>query len=85
MIRPSLRLVTRLVRETHYAWCPPEAGPERATLIHHEDDGDWRIEPVCYAEEKGDVWSSHSEEICDTNTKLDAVAVARRLLAGLPR
>ena len=83
MKRPSLREVTRMVRETHAAWSHPEAGCERATLVLSEY-GPALLVATDEACRDFPVRSEHAEELGHEND-VDAVGIARRLLAGLPR
>jgi hypothetical protein len=76
MKKPYLREVTRMVRALHHAWIHPV----RATLMQHPD-GDWLL--TADFPRKTLQRSKHSEALGGQG-KLDAVAVARRLLAGLP-
>jgi len=83
MKKPSLREVTRMVRETHEAYQHPDAGAGLVTLVVSETLGAHVI-GADYWEASDEVVSAHKEEIPGDGRKFDAVAVARRLLAGLP-
>lgn len=84
MKKPSLREVTRMVRETHEAYQHPDAGLGSVTLVLG-NRGAADVIGSDYDPGYGEVVSEHSEEIPGDGRKFDAVAVARRLLAGLPR
>lgn len=73
---PSLRYVTRLVRETNQHW----DGGEFATLAYRDNRLDcWSVLPVG-ATMPGRVFGR--EWLPGDNAPIDAVAVARRLLAS---
>ncbi len=83
MKKPSLRAVTRMVRETHEAYQHPDSGPGTVRLMLSPRLGAHIVDAEYYGF-TGEVVSEHSEEIPGDSRKLDAVAVARRLIAGLP-
>lgn len=91
---PSLRALTRELRELHEAWSHPDAGGEYVRLVHHIENNhyEWR---VFAAGQLDSVWVAHRDEggpgsamvygweyIPGDGARFDAVAAARRLLAA---
>lgn len=73
---PTLREVTRQLRELNEAWQSNNAGAEYAALTRH-GNGSWTVEhldSLFFAEQYG-------RELVPAAARFDAVGAARRLLA----
>ncbi len=77
---PSLREVTRMLREIHQAWSHPDAGGEYVTLVLF--DGLWTVDAI-ESFKASDVEACYGREyIPGDGLPFDAVGAARRLLAA---
>lgn len=76
--RPTLRALTKQLRELHEAWSRPHAGGEYVGLVDAGPDVGWVLESPPHPDLIG------RELIPGDGAPFDAVAAARRLLGSLP-
>lgn len=72
---PSLRALTRSLRELHTAWAHPDAGGEYVCLVDAGTEVGWIIETADHPDGVG------REHVPGDGARFDAMAAARRLLA----
>jgi hypothetical protein len=73
---PSLRALTRSLRELHEAWSHPDCGGEYVCLVDAGSKVGWVIETAEHPDGVG------REYVPGDGARFDAVAAARRLLAA---
>lgn len=74
---PSLRALTRSLREIHEAWSHPDCGGEYVCLVDAGSEVGWVIETADHPDGIG------RECVPGDGASFDAVAAARRLLADV--